>query len=404
MKKYSKVTIHGKQYYKVQPTGADGKRVTLYARTVSALRTKEAAFRTQNECTNSRAVPTVAEYAAKQLELMQQQVQPATYAGYEAKVRLYIMASPLGDMPLTEVREDDVRTALLQVASLSQSSYGTVHMLLRIIFTAAKRNHLIEDDPTEGLSSRGGNPAKERPALTDEQVDTLLATVNGLPIETFVRIGLQAGLRREEILGLQWDCVYLNNEAPYVAVRRAWRIEHNRPVVSDVLKTDTSRRDVTIPRALAEFLLQRKAASTSDYVVANREGKPLSGTQWRQLWRQVTVRTAKPRAYTRYVNGDKVVHTITPQLGAKAPHNPGVTYSIDFDVTPHQLRHTYATNLISSGVDPKTVQYLLGHRNSKMTMDIYARVKYHRPKDLSSTIDAAFGCGAQGADPTEQKR
>lgn len=56
MKKYSKVTIHGKQYYKVQPTGADGKRVTLYARTVSALRTKEAAFRTVHQqpgCTHS---------------------------------------------------------------------------------------------------------------------------------------------------------------------------------------------------------------------------------------------------------------------------------------------------------------------------------------------------------------
>lgn len=130
----------------------------------------------------------------------------------------------------------------------------------------------------------------------------------------------------------------------------------------------------------------------------------MSGTQWRQLWRQVTVRTAKPRTYTRYVNGDNVVHTITPQLGAKAPHNPSVTYRIDFDVTPHQLRHTYATNLISSGVDPKTVQYLLGHRNSKITMDIYARVKYHRPKDLPGTIDAAFGCAAQGADPAEQKR
>ena len=41
-------------------------------------------------------------------------------------------------------------------------------------------------------------------------------------------------------------------------------------------------------------------------------------------------------------------------------------------MTPHLLRHTYITNLIHEGVDPKTVQYLAGHENSKVTMDIYA--------------------------------
>lgn len=51
-------------------------------------------------------------------------------------------------------------------------------------------------------------------------------------------------------------------------------------------------------------------------------------------------------------------------------------------MTPHQLRHTYITNLIHAGVDPKTVQYLAGHENSKITMDIYAKVKLrHAPKD-----------------------
>ena len=36
-------------------------------------------------------------------------------------------------------------------------------------------------------------------------------------------------------------------------------------------------------------------------------------------------------------------------------------------MTPHQLRHTYITNLIHASVDPKTVQYLAGHQNSKIT-------------------------------------
>lgn len=54
-------------------------------------------------------------------------------------------------------------------------------------------------------------------------------------------IGLYSGLRREEILALQWDCVFLDESTPYISVRRAWRAEHNRPVISTVLKTKATK-------------------------------------------------------------------------------------------------------------------------------------------------------------------
>ena len=59
-------------------------------------------------------------------------------------------------------------------------------------------------------------------------------------------------------------------------------------------------------------------------------------------------------------------------------------------MTPHQLRHTYITNLIYAGIDPKTVQYLAGHENSKVTMDIYAKAKYNKPEELSSVVNTAL--------------
>ena len=64
--------------------------------------------------------------------------------------------------------------------------------------------------------------------------------------------------------------------------------------------------------------------------------------------------------------------------------------TIDFPVTPHLLRHTYITNLIHAGVDPKTVQHLAGHKNSKVTMDIYAKVKYNKPEQLSAVVNEAL--------------
>ena len=54
------------------------------------------------------------------------------------------------------------------------------------------------------------------------------------------------------------------------------------------------------------------------------------------------------------------------------------------------LRHTYITNLLYAGVDPKTVQYLAGHENSKTTMDIYARVKYNKPEELFEVVNDAL--------------
>ena len=80
----------------------------------------------------------------------------------------------------------------------------------------------------------------------------------------------------------------------------------------------------------------------------------------------------------------------TPTLGMTQKNQPQIKYTLDFDVTPHQLRHTYITNLLYAGVDPKTVQYLAGHENSKTTMDIYAKVKYNKPEELFGVVNGAF--------------
>lgn len=83
-------------------------------------------------------------------------------------------------------------------------------------------------------------------------------------------------------------------------------------------------------------------------------------------------------------------YLFTPTLGMTQKNQPKIKYTLDFDVTPHQLRHTYITNLLYAGVDPKTVQYLAGHENSKTTMDIYAKVKYNKPEELFGVVNGAF--------------
>ena len=337
-----------------------------------------------------RKSPTVAEYCEKWLLMQSVHVRATTMTDYTSKVRRHIIKE-LGDMRMADVTLDDIQLALVPVSKKSASVYKSVVVLYKSIFRAAKESRIIENNPTVYLTSKGGGvPQKEKEALTDEQAARLLDAIQGLPPYVFVMLGLYAGLRREEILALQWDSVYLDTDTPYLTVRRAWHTESNRPVILDELKTKAAERNIPLPICLADCLREAKANSTSEYVVPNRDGDPLSYTQFKRLWQYIVTRTTKERVYYRYEDGKRVQHTVTPVLGEKAAHNGKVVYSLDFEVTPHQLRHTYITNLIHSSVDPKTVQYLAGHESSKITMDIYAKVKYNRPDELVKSMGGAF--------------
>ena len=389
--KYGTVIMNGIEYYRTRIEDADGKRVALYGKTREELYDKvEEAKRQIEDCTFRRSTPTVKEYCEKWLLMQSANIRTTTLVDYTSKVKNYIV-KPLGHMFIADVLPDDIKLAIIPAAKRSESVYRSVNMLIKCIFDSAEDSHLIDENPTKRLSAKGGIPMKDKVALTDEQVERLLGAIKGLPPYVFVMLGLYAGLRREEILALQWDCVFLDAEAPYLSVQRAWHTEHNRPVILTDLKTKAARRDIPLPKCLLECLREAKAASTSKYVVANSEGGPLSYTQFRRVWQYIVTRSTKERTYVRYINGQKIKHKITPVLGEAAPHNGTVIYSLDFQVTPHQLRHTYITNLIYAHVDPKTVQYLAGHENSKITMDIYAKAKYNKPRELAAVVNEAFG-------------
>lgn len=389
--RYSTVEINGHSYYRTVITDEEDNRISLYGKTREELYDKEmAALEQIDNASFRRKSPTVAEYCEKWLLLQSAHVRATTLIDYTSKVRRHIIAE-LGDRHIADVSLDDIQVALVPVSKKSESVYKSVVVLYKSIFRSAKESHVIEDNPTVHLTAKGGGvPQTDKIPLTDEQVERLLEAIKGLPPYVFVMLGLYAGLRREEILALQWDSVYLDTNAPYLTVRRAWHTEHNRPVILMELKTKAAERNIPLPVCLAECLREAKAASTSEYVVTNRDGEPLSYTQFKRLWQYIVTRTTKERSYYRYENGKRVKHTVKPVLGEKAAHNGKVVYSLDFEVTPHQLRHTYITNLIHASVDPKTVQYLAGHESSKITMDIYAKVKYNRPEDVVKTMGGAF--------------
>lgn len=387
--KYEFVKSRG--LYRKRIKDVDGKYVAIEASTPELLEEKvreaqeliaNASFRREN--------PLVRDYAEKWLQMHSANVRQTTMVDYTSCVKIYIIGT-IGNMYMADVRPDDVKLAIVEASKKSNSIYRKTQMLFKLIFQSAVDSGIIDKNPCENLNPKGGKEPKEKTALTDQQKSILLESVKGLPCETFVLLGLYAGLRREESLGLKWENVILDTDAPHLSVQTAWHTEHNRPVVTTNLKTKAARRNIPIPKPLLVHLQEKKKTAASEFVIANSDGNALSETQWQRLWKYVVTRTTKERTYTRYKDGKKEVHTVTPVLGEKAPHNGKVVYTMDFVPTPHQLRHTYITDLLLAGVDVKTVQYLAGHEHAKITLDIYAHLKYNRPEDLKQKIDSAFG-------------
>lgn len=388
---YGTLEVKGVTYFRTRVTDNDGNRISLYGLTREELfdKVQETEKQIENK-TFRRNTPTVREYCEKWLLMKSANVRETTMIDYRSKVKNHII-KPLGDMKMGDVTADDIRLAIIPASKMSASVFKSVNVLYKCIFQSAFESKVIDKDPTVYLSPDGGGiPQKERIPLTDDQVEKLLAATKGLPPYLFVMLGLYAGLRREEILALQWDSVYLDCEAPYLTVRRAWHTENNQPVILTELKTRAAHRNIPCPPRLAEALKEAKETAKSEYVIANKDGGPLTYTQFKRLWTYIVTRTALPRKAKKKVGDKYVKYMLYPKLGEKARNNGHVVYSLDFEVTPHQLRHTYITNLIYASVDPKTVQYLAGHENSKITMDIYAKAKYNRPKDVAPMLEHVF--------------
>lgn len=388
---YGTAEINGVTYFRTRITDADGKRVPIYASTCEELYKKEQDARQQvQDILFRKQNPTVEDYCERWLLMRSATVTQDTLRNYRREMYKYIV-EPLGNLYLSDVTADDIKLTLVPVSKRAKHTFDTVNMLIKSVFYSAERSEVIDYNPAAKISAKGGVPGKSLDALTDEQVKTLVDTVKGLPPYVFVMLGLYAGLRREESLALQWDCVFLDTPTPYISVRRAWRGSHRKePEISTVLKTPASRRDIPIPKCLVECLREAKRSSKSAFVISNRKGGPLSEGEFVGVWYHVKNHTAGEKISYKYVNGEHIRYTTCPVLGSHRKGSPNHVYSLDFHVTPHQLRHTYITNLLYMGVDPKTVQYLAGHKNSKTTMDIYAKIKYNKPQELLPVVNAAL--------------
>lgn len=365
--------VPDKQKWRKQIKDPSGKYIPVYGATKQEVRDRVAARQAAwAAAAFAQVSPDFAALAVRWATLTATDASPRVRAYRQSALNNYILPV-LGEIEAAALREEDVLRLKQSISSMSRDSQTKILAIVRNICKFALKNGYMTADPADGVKA-GGPPPEEVDPLTPEQAAALLAAVKGTQTETFCRLCLHAGLRREEALGLRWDCVHLEDPAPFLEVRRALRWPTNSaPEISDQLKSKAAKRDIPLPASLAAHLRALRAATGSLFVIHNREGGPVSYSSWRSLWRVVEARTAGERGKV----GDKV-------------RNHAVVISLDFPVHPHQLRHTYCTRLILGGVDVKRVQYLMGHASARITLEIYTKLMSSDLQDTASAVRRIF--------------
>lgn len=371
------------QLYRKQIKNHEGRWVPVYGKTKQELRNKVKAKQSEFEhLATLKENPYCYQFAKVWFDSWLPGKQDKNIEAMRSALNNHILPV-IGNIKMADITEDDIDLVLAGLADKSKSLNVKVLRTLKNMFQLAKRMGIIDENPTEEATP-GGVKTKEKDALTEEQQQILISAIKDAKIYPFVMLGLRTGMRREEILALPWDCVFLDAKHPYVAVRWALRWKSNQPEVSQVLKSDAARRDIPIDQELVDLLTAEKAKSSGKYVIGGE--RPYTNSQFRRQWDAINVRSVG-----RYVSVDETGKEIIieKKLGDKIK-NHKIYVTIDFKVTPHLLRHTYITRMILAGVNIKVVQYLAGHKTVQLTLNIYSHLMENQPKDTAAAVIAAF--------------
>lgn len=294
---------------------------------------------------------TVKAYAELWLERMKPTWRRRTADNVENNLMKHVVPR-LGSRGLTALRRADIE-AFAAGLPLKASTVAVVHQHLSSMLEAAVEDGLIQRNPANRANlprNEAGKPQPVPRAVIDRIHRALPAWM-----KIVVPIGLGAGLRQGEVSGLTIDRLDM--------LRRQLVIDRQLVKVTggvgqlEPAKTESSVRTVPLPSLLVEELaahLVGHAETPEGFVLVQPGRGPVDSNQFGHYWRRA-VATAKV---------------------------PGLRY--------HALRHTYASTLLSNGVNIKAVAEWLGHASPVITLKTYAHLMPADAEVARGVLDAAL--------------
>jgi integrase len=273
----------------------------------------------------------VSEALADWLREAKTRVEPTTFHGYAKNTRYHLVPA-LGEFRLSELHTSDVEDWLARLDVCGKTK-NDILIPLRAVFKKALRDDRIERDPVAKIPLFR-HRAREPDPLTGAEMEAVLSACAG-QVRNIIEFAFLTGLRTSELIAVRWSDVDLGAGKVHVHMTRTSHGEKSHG------KTATSLRSVDLhPRARAVLARQRAFTEGKTFVFEN----PRSGQPWRH-------------------DGPYRKTAWTPAL-----RKAGVRYR-----PAYQTRHTFASTLLSSGIEPMYVATQMGHRDWGMIRKVYGR-------------------------------
>jgi integrase len=338
---------------------------------------------------------TVEQYGAAWLS-KQLHLRPNTRRLYEANLRLYVYPA-VGHLPLAAVDQAAVQSLFTRLAGgdLAPSSIALVHRVVTVLFRAAVAERRIISDPAAGVKL----PEAGRSPVEPLRVEHVRALHAALPprLAILAPLGAGTGLRPSELVGVELD-----PRRSLDMLRRVTLVRHQLLSAGGLYlgrpKSRMSVRDVPTSRRtlgyVAEYLARFPAREVDledrtgrarvrpvRLLVTSEDGGPVSASILQRAFREAvpTARAAVAVELARRVRAREL------------SEEEAVRRRLPDHVTPHGLRHTYASWLIARGVHAKVIQERLGHASIQETMDRYGHLFPDEADRTRDAIDDAWG-------------
>ncbi len=305
-------------------------------------------------------------------------IAPKTQTDYENRIYQHIIPE-IGHILLVKLTSGDLQQFYIRLKQggrlLQPKKYGLglsdrmvkcCHVTCRIALDKAAAQGLILKNPARACKAPATHP-KEMKILTQEEMQRLLIQAKENGCYELLLLELTTGLRRGELLALQWDDLDFQTGELRVQ-RQVQRIKGDLTITQP--KTRASSRSIILPYPILEILKSHRQCTKSRWMFPSprKEDSPRDPAAVR-----------------------KKLSTILERAGCK-------------HVRFHDLRHTFATNALEHGMDVKTLSAIIGHVSSATTLNVYAHVTDGMRKSAAAKIDRAIAKAGPRPDTAVQEK